>query len=134
MKKITFTIFSSVFLLCIAPSFADVALTKDITSELPEIPVTEVLGYQKIKNVAQYKDANWDQVIGIARNISLRDAYEIADKNPAITYFFRTKGRQMVLETTSGEYRVFHHGDTVFFSGKPWWGSAPGLADGYVKQ
>jgi len=35
----------------------------------------------------------------------------------------------MVLETKG----VFRTGDVVFFSGKPWYGSAVGLADAYEK-
>lgn len=105
----------------------------DITSELPSLSIASE-NYEYIPDVAQYKEADWSHVVGIARHISLIDAFEIADKNPNITYFFYTKGIQMVLERTDGTYRVFHHGDTVFFSGKPWWGSAPGLADGYVKN
>lgn len=42
----------------------------------------------------------------------------------------------MILNTgrNDGTCRIFHHGDTVFFSGTPWWGAARGLADGYIKQ
>lgn len=73
--------------------------------------------------------------MGIAKGISLTEAYRIADANPEITFFFYTKGDQMVLETGDDlSYRVFRHGDTVFFSGEPWWGSATDLADGYTKN
>jgi hypothetical protein len=107
---------------------------RDLTQEIPEIHQQEMDGdFKKIENVAQYKMADWSGVIGIARNISRSEAIEIASENPEITFFFYTKGRQMVLETEEGDYRVFHHGDTVFFKGEPWWGSANGLADGYVK-
>lgn len=108
-------------------------LTSDITDEIPEIDA-KLEGYEKIADVAQYKMADWSQVVGIAKNKSLAEAKAIADSHPEITFFFYTKGYQMVLEKEDGSYRVFHHGDAVFFSGQPWWGSAPGLADGYVKQ
>lgn len=105
----------------------------DLTRSIPTIDV-QVQGYQKISDVAQYKNGDWSQVIGIARDITLTQAKEIADSNSEITFFFYTKGYQMVLETVEGDYRVFHHGDTVFFAGEPHWGTAPYLADGYVRQ
>lgn len=111
-----------------------VELSENITQEIPEIIAPAIEGFQKVPNVAQYKEADWSQVVGIARNISVREAQMIANSNPDITFFFYTKGGQMVLEKQDGSYRVFRHGDAVFFSGKPWWGSAPGLADGYVKE
>jgi len=122
------------FSLCIACATlsADI-LERDITSQIPEIEAPTISGFKKISNVAQYKMADWSQVIGISRGITLSEAYEIANANPEITYFFYTKGGQMVLEREDGSYRVFQHGDTVFFSGAPWWGRAPGLADGYIR-
>lgn len=105
----------------------------DITNEIPVIEREENDGFQKVSNVAQYKEADWSQVIGIAHDVTLVEAKKIAKENPNITYFFYMKGGQMVLEKTDGNYRVFRHGDAVFFSGKPWWGSAPGYADGYIR-
>ena len=109
------------------------AIAQDITHEIPSIQVS-ANGFKKIPDVAQYKEADWSNALGIARSISLSDAFKIAADNPEITFFFYTKGYQMVLEKTDGTYRVFRHGDAVFFSGEPWWGTAPGLADGYVKE
>lgn len=109
-----------------------VAMTQDITNEIPDIEVAD--GFTKIPNVAQYKNADWSNVIGIAHSVSLAEAKEIATNNPDITFFFYMKGYQMVLEREDGSYRVFRQGDAVFFSGQPWWGSAPGFADGYIKQ
>ena len=86
--------------------------------------------YEKIADSAQ----DCGNVVSIAKNISVEDAKQIADDNPEITFFSYTKGYQMVLEKQDGSYRIFHHGDTVFFSGEPRWGSAPDLADVYVKQ
>lgn len=104
----------------------------DLTSSIPEINTRELSGYQKIPDVAQYKMADWDNVVGIAKGVSLEEARQIADEDPKIDFFFYTKGFQMVLENESG-FRRFNQGDAVFFSGSPWWGSAPELADGYVK-
>lgn len=106
-------------------------IAEDITHEIPEINTQPK--FKKIPNVAQYKEADWSQAIGIARGISLSEAFEIANHNPDIEFFFYTKGYQMVLEKTDGTYRIFRQGDTVFFGGEPWWGSAQGLADGYEK-
>jgi queuine/archaeosine tRNA-ribosyltransferase len=133
MKKLALLASCFAFAIASATAIDAVELKQDLTSEIPSISLPEVEGFQKIDNVAQYKEADWSQVVGIARHISLREAQMIAKENPEISFFFYTKGGQMVLETQDGGYRVFRHGDAVFFSGKPWWGSAPGLADGYVK-
>jgi|GEM_PF-3198732 len=105
----------------------------DITNQIPfyEEPINE--NFEKIDNVAQYKNADWSDVLFIKKNISRREAMQIAEDTPEVTFFFYTKGGQMVLETKNGDYRRFGHGDAVFFKGEPWWGSAKGLADGYVK-
>jgi hypothetical protein len=108
-------------------------MASDITGEIPVINYSAVQGFQKVPNVAQYKEADWSHVVGIAYGITLDEAQQIAQEDSEITFFFHTKGYQMVLEKTDGTYRVFHEGDTVFFKGSPWWGSAPGLADGYVR-
>lgn len=107
-------------------------LNKDITNEIPEIQVQKL--FEKIPDVAHYKNADWSQVIGISHGVSLFEAKRIAHQNPDITFFFYVKGYNMVLEKEDGSYRRFSHGDAVFFSGQPWWGSAPGLADGYIKN
>lgn len=111
------------------------SFTRDITNEIPVLNADKD-GYTKIKDVAQYGEADWSNVIGMSRGITLAEAKTIAADNPEITYFFYTKGIQMVLGTgrNDGTCRIFRHGDTVFFSGHPWWGEANGLADGYLKQ
>lgn len=112
----------------------------DLTAEIPAIS-KDVTGkklsnatFQKVADVAQYKNADWSKVVGIVRGITVDEALAIAKSNPQITYFVHTKGYQMVLEKTDGNYRSFRNGDTVFFSGTPHFGTAPGLADAYVKQ
>jgi len=133
MKKLAMTI--ATLAMTVAASGSAVYLNNDITSQIPSIDVSPVVGFNKINDVAQYKNADWSQVIGIARNISLDQATKIANEQyPQTTFFFYIKGGQMVLETQNGDYRVFKHGDAVFFTGEPWWGSAPGLADGYIRQ
>lgn len=103
---------------------------------IDDIPLIDVVDprFDYVGEVAQYKQGDWSNVIGRKNGISLEEAKNIADADPAITFFFYTKGYQMVLETTDNSARVFHHGDAVFFSGTPHWGTAPGLADGYVKK
>lgn len=104
---------------------------RDLTVSIPLINI-DLPGYQKTPDVAQYKGADWENVIGLAKGLSLKEAETIANSNPVITYFFFMKGSFMFLENEEG-YRSFEHGDAVFFTGTPWWGSAPGMADGYVK-
>lgn len=134
MKKLSLIIATFALIVAASGSAAPI-LNNDITSQIPTIDTNPVAGFTKINDVAQQKNADWSQVIGIARHISLDQASKIANEQyPETTFFFYVKGGQMVLETHSGDFRVFRHGDTVFFSGQPSWGSAPGLADGYVRQ
>ncbi len=113
-------------------------LTKNITKEIPNILPAAEEGieerFYKVPDVAQYKEADWNNVVGIARKLTLDQAYKIANDNPDITYFFYVRSRHLILEKPNGEYRSFRSGDVVFFSGEPWWGSAPGFADGYIKK
>ena len=120
-------------------------------------------GFSLKRDVAQYKGSDYANVVQVARNISLEQAFEIAESNPEIDYFVYTKGYQMVLEVPSdvsfdprkdpfglaskvcfqydsgelgnGYCRIFQRGDTVFFKKEGvWLGSAPGLADAYFKE
>ncbi len=102
--------------------------------ENPEVVIPEFSCLKKIDNVAQYKFGDWSGLVGISRGISRSEAMWIASQDPEITFFFYTKGGRMVLETPEGGYRIFQHGDAVFFKGEPQWGEANGLADGYVKK
>lgn len=132
MKKIAFLISGVIPLL--VSSVAIAAPRYDVASEIPEISIPESPNFKKLDDVAQYGLGDWSGVVGIARNISRAEACRIAEENPEISFFFYTKGIQMVLGTPEGDYRVFRHGDTVFFKGEPWWGEANDLADGYIKQ
>lgn len=116
----------------------------DITDELPtiEVPYSNQAdaNWQFLPDHAQYKGAYWGNCIGIAHNLTAEQAKEYGQNNPDVTYFFYVKGGCMVLENedvSPAICRIFYHGDAVYFGGNPaetaWWGSAPGLADGYVK-
>lgn len=136
MKKSKSLILGFSFILMTAASLIDASedvLNRDITHEIPELTISYE-GFKKVPDVAQYKEADWSNVIGVAKGVLLGEAIEIAKKHPEVTFFFHTKGCQVVLEKTDGSYRVFHEGDAVFFAGEPWWGSAPGFADGYIKE
>ncbi len=120
-------------------------------------------GFRVQKDVAQYKGSDYSNVVHVARNISLEQAFEIAEANSEIDYFVYMKGGSMVLEIPpdvafeyandpfglvdhtrfiydsgkrgTGYCRIFKHGDTVFFKKEGMWlGSAPGLADAYFKE
>jgi hypothetical protein len=106
----------------------------DITDQIPQIESAATSKFKRIPDVAQYKMADWSNAIGIARGITLDEAYKIAEENPKITFFFHMKAWRMVLEREDGTCRIFYRGDAVFFSGEPWWGSAPGFSDGYIKK
>jgi hypothetical protein len=88
-------------------------------------------------NVAQYKGADWKNEVRREGGITLEQAKKIGASDPDITFFFYVKGR-IRLEGKSGpngwtEKGTFRRGDAVFFTGKPWYGSAPGKADAYEK-
>ncbi|GGY74325.1 hypothetical protein GCM10011613_19640 [Cellvibrio zantedeschiae] len=87
------------------------------------------VAFTRVADVAQYMGADWANEVRRDKALTLDQAKAIAAANPKITYFFITKGGQMSL----GAKGVFRSGDAVFFSGKPWYGSAPGLADAYEK-
>lgn len=123
--------------LCIvAASSASLIAMENFYNSTDDIPTIRIAdGWKRIPDVAQYKESDWSNVICKAESVTLEQAKQIANENPDITYFFYVKGGRMVLEDKSQRiFRVFHHGDAVFFTGEPWWGSAPGLADGYIKE
>lgn len=81
-------------------------------------------------NVAE--GATWGGLVRIERGITLEQAQQHAAADPQVTHFFFTTGGQMVLEA-GREDRTFQQGDAAYFRGPSWWGSAPGLADGYER-
>ncbi|RYY76497.1 MAG: hypothetical protein EOO52_03040 [Gammaproteobacteria bacterium] len=86
--------------------------------------------FNRVLDVAQYLGADWANEVRRDKGLTLDQARAIAAANPKITYFFITKGGQMSL----GAKGLFRTGDAVFFSGKPWYGSAKGLADAYERK
>ncbi len=81
--------------------------------------MTATQTWLKRANVAQYDGAEWHEVQRVS-NTTKKEAKKIADKNPKITFFFHC--RQPMYLTKHGQ---FNPGDAVFFSGDPWYGSAP---------
>lgn len=119
------------------------------------VSAAERPGFHKKPNMAQYKGSDYSNVVHVARGITLAKAFDIAEANPEIAYFFYVKGGSMALELPAdvgvgadpfqllsyvgekgiGYCRLFEHGDAVFFRKEGMWlGSAPGLADVYIKQ
>jgi hypothetical protein len=91
------------------------------------------MGWKKTPDVAQYKGADWNNFISIEHDCSPEQAKRIAMCNPQITFFFICR-EYMVLEgPVYDKYGAFNPGDAVFFSGEPWYGSAP-QCDGYQKD
>jgi hypothetical protein len=78
-------------------------------------------------NVAQYGGANWNNWIATQNFGSVADAQNYAVQNPDITFFFYAR-QYMILSNG----RSFNPGDAAFFSGQPWFGSAP-QCDSYQK-
>lgn len=129
------TFFTACLLTVSATVFGGWADGRDLAMDIPSLEATTgsvISGFELRKDVAQYKQGDWSGCVGIARGVSVSEALAIANENPEITFFFYTKGYQMVLDTAT-DYRLFRHGDAVFFTGKPHFGSAVGLADGYVR-
>ena len=91
------------------------------------------MAWTKTPNVAQFKGADWTNFIHKEPNCTPEMAKRIALKNPNITFFFFCR-EYMVLEGPVLEkYGAFNPGDAVFFSGEPWYGSAP-QCDAYQKN
>lgn len=97
------------------------------SSSAPKLAVIE---FNRVVDVAQYIAADWKNEIRRVKGLTLDQAKAMAAADPKITYFFITKGGQMSLGTKG----LFRTGDVVFFSGKPWYGSAKGLADAYERK
>ncbi len=134
MKNVSYFLssFGAALLCATAPALAS-GPVRDVTHEIPVINTAETRGFVKIDDVCQYKNADWSQVVGVAKGVSLEEAYLIAQSKPEIHYFFYVKSKNLTLETEAGDFRSFHRGDAVFFAGEPTWGGSAGHADGYVK-
>ena len=73
---------------------------------------------QTVPNVAMYGEANWDNYLYTQNFPNVNAAFQAAQT--AASFFFYCRG-PMVL----GNGKSFQTGDAAFFSGTPWWGSAP---------
>ena len=120
--------------------------------------------YIKDAGAAQYGGSDYKNAIRVERGISLDRAFEIANNDPEIAYFFHMYGWQMVLNIEKdvpfdpnkddplglavhtpfiydsgqrgiGYCRIFRSGDAVFFKKEGrWLGAAHGYADTYIKE
>lgn len=111
-------------------------IRRAFSSSSPLKPINKPVSasFTKVPNVAQYKWADWSNLIKIEHGLTLDQAKAIASSNPDINFFFYSKAG-MVLESQDWtSFKYFQAGDAAFFSGEPWWGSAPGMADGYIKM
>lgn len=73
---------------------------------------------QKVPNVAMYEGANWDNYLTTQNFITPEAAMWKAPG--AANFFFYCRG-PLILKNG----RSFNTGDAVYFTGMPWWGSAP---------
>jgi hypothetical protein len=89
------------------------------------------MGWNKKSNVAQFGEANWDNFVKKVSSTTAQEAMRIAFFNPDITFFFYCR-EYMELKGPAAKYGPFQPGDAVFFTGKPWYGSAP-QCDSYEK-
>ncbi len=134
MKYISYFIFSTAAAAFFsAAPLQSAGLQYDITDKTPILNTAISYGFVKIDDVYHYKNADWSQLIGMAKDVSVDEACRIAQSNPEITYFFYIKGKKFMVDHESGDYRVFHHRDAIFFTGEPTWSTSLGAADGYTK-
>ncbi|MCZ6556623.1 MAG: multicopper oxidase domain-containing protein, partial [SAR324 cluster bacterium] len=84
------------------------------------------------QNAAQYGGASWDNFVKRKARLTVQKAKQIAGLDPTITYFFFMNETMVLGGKPKPGGNTFNPGDAVFFSGKPWYGSAP-QADAYKK-
>lgn len=89
--------------------------------------------WTKTANVAMYEGANWNSLVKIEPECSPEQARRIALLDPDISFFFHCRDAMVLTNPKWSAPRQFNPGDCAFFSGKPWFGSAP-QADGYIKD
>lgn len=92
----------------------------------------------KVPGVAQYKGAvldsrgTWDNQRGSRRsNLTLEQARAVAEADPNVNYFVQCNSG-MYLETMGAQGNI-NAQDAMFFSGSPWYGSAP-QCDAYERR
>ncbi len=108
-------------------------VTSSTSIKATTVVAGSAITWREIVDVAQYGEADWSQEVKRVKNLSIEQAKKLAEADPRINYFFFVKGLRMVLPPL-GNKGVFTKGEAVFFAGKPWYGSAPGLANAYEKQ
>lgn len=89
--------------------------------------------WKKTANVAMYEGADWSGYLKTVSNSSPEQARRIALLNPEITFFFFCRQSMVLTNPEWQSPRFFEAGDAVFFTGKPWYGSAP-QCDSYEKN
>jgi hypothetical protein len=89
--------------------------------------------YLKTPNVAMISTADWSSYRKTVSNCSPPEAQRIAMLDPTIRFFFYCRDHMTLVNPNWPAPRIFQPKDAVFFSGEPWWGSAP-QCDGYVKD
>lgn len=106
------------------------AFSSEGEMRIPEKDLMRPAIFEKVPDVAQYGGADWNNLVKIENGLTLDQAKQIAANSSEIDFFFYMK-EGMILGGNAS--RSFAPGDAAFFSGEPWWGSAPGMADGFIK-
>jgi hypothetical protein len=116
--------------------------------EKPQAVTPENCSFDIIRDTAQYKGSDYTNAIAVKRGITLDKAFKIARTRPDVDYFVYSKGGMSLeipegvsfdpskdpLKLVSNGTRTFKRGDAVFFKNEgKWLGSAPGMANTYVK-
>jgi Glycosyl hydrolases family 18 len=89
--------------------------------------------FTKTANVAMYGQGDWSGWMKTVSNSTPEAAFRIATADPDIRFFFFAREPMVLTNPAWSQPKVFQPGDAVFFSGEPWWGSAP-QCDGYAKD
>jgi hypothetical protein len=89
--------------------------------------------YQMTANVAMFEGADWSGFKQVVSGCTPQQAQRIAMLDPTISFFFFAREYMVLTNPGWSGDRVFQPGDAVFFSGAPWWGSAP-QCDAYQKD
>ena len=93
---------------------------------------TTTMGWKKKANLAQYSGGNWDNFVKKVGNLTAEEAMRIAFADSNITFFFFCRQGIVLDHDPAVKYGPFNAGDAVFFTGVPWYGSAP-QCDSYEK-
>ena len=89
--------------------------------------------FVKSADVAMFAGADWAGLRKTVPGCTPEEARRIAMLDPESRFFFFCRDGMVLENPEWPEPRIFNPGDAVFFSGEPWWGSAP-QCDGYQKD